>query len=170
MGLDDCYVVDVEPKYVLTDYVLRVGFTDLHFVAGLPALVTTSGPQFSAKVLQAMWTRAASTLTQMGLMRGQTFQFIRLGLPMTEAEVATMFNVLVSDVQDWESEAVPVPLNAWRCLAAKIDKKDGRYSSSELALCPPGPSYRYRMIRIYPDIPQEPMPQNTGDACPPNPC
>jgi hypothetical protein len=105
----------------------------------------------------------------MGLVRGVVFQFLRQGVPWLVSEAATFLNVDTATIDAWEAETVPLPLHAYTALASYVDQRDGRQSYPMGAVPVPPPSYRDRVIRVYPDIPQQAHvdpPSCDVDPCP----
>lgn len=158
-----------EPFWTTADYYMQVPGLDIVFVAKLSALQRVWGPEFTVVAMKAAWLRAASTLAHMGLIRGLTFQFLRLGVPWLVSEAAAFLQVSDATVDAWEAETLPLPLHAYTALAAYVDQKDGRQSYPMGQVCRPPPSYRARVIRVYPDIPQQSH-IDPPDPCPPCPC
>lgn len=152
-------------KVGLFDYLMPVGATGLVFVAAVPGTLYLWGPTFTEPVKRAADLRAASTLVQMGLIRGESFAFLRNALRLTQAEVAAIDGVPVSTVEDWENNVIPVPRAIWACLAFRVCSADGRSLPVEYALCPP--SWRPRKIRVFPNVPSIPQSQPATPPCPP---
>lgn len=154
-------------KVGLFDYLMPVGATGIVFTAAVPGLLREWGPVFSDAVQKAANLRAASTLVQWGLVRGDTFAFLRQALRMTQADVAAIDGVLLATVQGWEDGTIPLPRTAWSCLAFRVSLQDGRSGLDEYAT--PYPDFRPRLIRVFPNIPMQPMPQQPSTPCPPMP-
>jgi hypothetical protein len=156
--------VDHEPELALVDYYMPVGSTGFRFVAALQAQLRAWGPVFSTVATQAAYRRAGSTLAHMALVSGQTFQFLRLSIAYTQAQVAVLLGVTVPEVQAWESDATPVPTNLWYELAAEVCRVDLRQFTPYVTL--PPVDLRPRVVRVFPDIPQ----QSTASNVSPCPC
>lgn len=131
---------------------MPIGTTGIQFVALLPAILRPWGPEFSAANRHQAELRAATTLAQMMLIRGQSFRFMRMAIPMTEAELSVLLQVTVPEIQAWEAETVELPRGMWLALASYVAKLEGRdhYDNP-----PPNPAetWRKRVIRVYPDFP-----------------
>lgn len=167
---DPCTLVSgADVIQVEADYYMEVAGFPIQFVAKLPATLQPWGPHFATVATQAAWRRAASTLAQMGLVRGYAMLFLRLGVPWQQSDVASFLGVSVPQVQAWEAETEEVPPSVWVALATYVAGLDGRYSFHGGQFCPPGAGYQPRVIRVHPDIPQTPM-QQQPDPCPPCPC
>lgn len=153
-------------KIGLFDFLMPVGATGLVFTAAVPGRLYQWGPTFTPLVQTAARLRAASTLIQMGLIRGESFEFMRLALGLSQADVAALYNVTLSTVIDWEDNSLPIPLAIWQCFAFRVCLADGRTLPPEQSLTP---SWRPRLIRVFPTIPTPPQPQPTSPPCPPLP-
>lgn len=150
-------------KIGLFDYLMPVVPTGIVFVAAVPGRLYKQGPRFTDAVRRASNLRAASTLVQMGLIRGESFAFLRNALGLTQAEVAAIDGVPASIVDDWETNAIPVPRSIWACLAFRVCVADGRTLPPDYAL--PPPNWRPRKIRVFPNIPTPLMPQDPTPPC-----
>lgn len=162
-------------KVGLFDYIMRVGNTGIVFVAAVPGILYLHGPTFTDAVKQASNLRAASTLVQMGLIRGEAVAFLRNALGLTQTELADELGVLLGDVQAWETNTVEIPRLHWNKLADSVMKADGRVLIRDLPGCPAA-SYRGRKIRVFPNIPMPTQAVNQsgggnspGDCSPANP-
>jgi len=144
-------------KVGLFDYLMFVGTTGITFTAAVPGRLLEWGPVFSPEVQIAANLRAASTLVQMGLISGETYAFMRQALQLSQADVATMYGIPLITVISWENGTVPVPREYWGCLAYRVCLADGRAMPADFAL--PPPSFRGRLIRIFPNIPMQNQPQ-----------
>jgi len=154
-------------KVGLYDFLMDVGSTGIRFVAALPGLLRTWGPEFTLAAQQAAYLRAASTIAQWGVVSGDTFGFLAQGAGLSDADLALRYNVSLATVQGWIANTIPVPPSVWRCLASLVGSLDGR-AISDFALSPS--SLRPRLIRIFPNAPMPSAPpQNTPPACPPPP-
>jgi hypothetical protein len=145
-----CTVSSPDLVLVEADYYMNVGTTGIRFVAKLPAVLRPWGPQFLPEAIYASWLRAASTMGHMGLVSGQTFQFLRLGGQLTVAQAATVLGVPAGDILLWESEVVDTPSHVWQELSAYVEGLDGRYMWHDF---PVAPDFRPRVIRIFPERP-----------------
>lgn len=156
-------------KLGLFDIQLPVGNTGLRFVAAMPGILYPEPPgvQFSDAVEHAARLRAATTLIQMGLVRGESFAFIRAAIPLTTSEVAAIYGVSDATVQGWEDNSIPIPVNVWECLSYRVCLLDGVQLPSVRGLC--GASWRPRVIRVFPNLPIVSQPQISpnADTCPP---
>ncbi len=142
-----------EPCKICADYFMPIGNTGVGFVAKLDATIRTWGLEFAPKDIHQAEIRAASTLAQTDLVRGQSFRFMRLAIPMTEAEVAVLIGTSVPEVQAWEAETVVLPNSAWVTLAHYVADLDGRDPWTALPASPRD-NWQPRTIRVYPDFPQ----------------
>lgn len=147
----------------LFDYLMPVGDTGIVFVAAVPGTLYEWGVQFTPEVQQASNLRAASTLAHMGLIRGETFEFLRLSLQLTQADIATAFGVPLATVQGWEDNTIPIPVNSWADLSNQVCEADHRASLTEHAPCP---DFRPRKIRVFPETPM-PTQAVTSPPCDP---
>lgn len=138
-------------KLGLFDFLMPVGSTGIIFIAAVPGVLRVSGVTFSPEVQQAARLRAASQLVHMGLINGDTFGFVRMAIPFTQAEAATRLGVPLATVQAWESGVSPVPRLVWDTLAVEVTRLDGRSLPADRAICPP--SFRGRRIRVFPNVP-----------------
>ena len=161
---DPCQPIDVEPCKFLVDYLMRIGSTNVYFVAKLPAIIKPWGPVFDAKDMHQAELRAASTLAQTGLIRGQSLQFLRLAVPWTEAELASFLGVTVPDIQGWEAETVGLPRTIWLATAHYLAALDGRENYDIPPPCPMD-NWQPRVIRVYPDFPMQVQPQYSSTGC-----
>jgi hypothetical protein len=154
---------DIE-LYDLIDFSMQVGDTGIVFVAGLTGWREADGSaRFLPGAQAAAYRRAASTLAQMALVSGQTFQFLRLALNLSVAQAATLCGETESTITDWEDGTLPVPVSPWQCIADAAASADQRAGITWTAL--PSVNLRPRRIRIYPDIPYPGV-----KLPPPNPC
>jgi hypothetical protein len=165
-----CTPTSPDLVWVEADYYMNVGTTGIKFVAKLPAILRPWGPEFLPDAIKAAWLRAATTLGHMGLVSGQTFQFLRLGGQLTVAQAATVLGVPAGDITLWEAEVVDTPVNVWQDLSYYDENLDGRYMLHDL---PVAPDFRPRVIRIYPEMPRHvtqglnvPPPGNGCIPCP----
>jgi hypothetical protein len=149
-------------KVGLFDYLMPVGSTGIVFVAAVPGRLYKQGPTFREPVRDAANLRAASTLVQMGLMRGAAVAFLRNALKLTQQELADALGVLLADVQAWESDAVEIPRLYWNDIGNRVMRADGRVLIRDTPGCPSA-SYRGRKIRVFPNIP---MPTTTSNLNP----
>lgn len=159
-----CTPVVHEPEIALVDYYMPVGSTGFRFVAALQAQLRAWGPVFSTVATQAAYLRAGSTLAHMALVSGQTFQFLRLSVAYTQAQVASFLGVTLPEVQAWESDTTPVPTNLWYELAAEVCRVDRRQFTPYMTL--PSVDLRPRVVRVFPDIPYP----STSPSVSPCPC
>lgn len=148
----------------LLDYAIPVGNTGIVFIAALSGYVNPNGA-VSFEPIQIEWAyhRAASQISFMGLIRGDVFQFMRLSIPMTVADAATMVGYTPTDVLAWEAGAA-VPYAAWESMADYVCTIDHRPAMH--AMQTGTPDFRARTIRIVPDIPMIQVPRPPG----PPPC
>jgi DNA-binding transcriptional regulator YdaS (Cro superfamily) len=154
---------DIE-LYDLIDFSMPVGQTGIVFVAALTGWRESNGTAlFVPEAIEAAYRRAASTLAFMALANGPTFQFIRYSQHMSTAQAATLCGASPSDVTNWESGRVPVPVSCWQAMADAATKADMRASISWTPL--PNADMRPRTIRIYPDIPFRPTQQHGPPPC-----
>lgn len=152
-------------KLGLFDLLMPVGDTGLIFTAAMPGILYVTGPRFTPPVEKAAYLRAASTLIQMGLVRGESFAFLRYALGLTIAEVAALYGVLDVAVQGWEDNTIQIPVNIWSCFAQRVMLADGRVLPANPAICP---SFRSRLIRVFPNAPMVSQSQaNPECPCPP---
>lgn len=143
-------------KVGLFDYLMPVGSLGIVFVAAVPGVLYPWGITFTEAVKQAADLRAASTLAHWGLIRGETFAFLRNALRLSQSDIATMFGVPLATVQGWENNSIPIPMNAWGCTQSRVCIADGRVFLSNYAM---EPDYRPRKVRVFPNIPVvEPLP------------
>lgn len=160
-------------KVGLFDYLIPVGSTGIRFVAAIAGLLQSWGPVFQPAAMQLADLRAASTLCQWGLISGDIFAFERSSIQLSQQDVATLLNVPLVTVEEWESDEVPVPRLMWQEIAARVCKTDQRSLPPELQVVFPSPSFRPRLVRIFPNVPQPPQPQLPPE-CPcgegPPPC
>jgi len=153
-------------KLGLFDLLMPVGSTGLVFTAAMPGILRTWGVEFSAAVQRASYLRAASTLVQMGLIRGESFLFLRTALGLTQLEVATLYGVTTIEVDGWETNSIPIPLSVWACFSARVCAADRvPYPSSSSF----GSSFRARLIRVFPEAPAIPQPAGPYTSSCPNP-
>jgi len=150
-------------KMGLFDLLMPVGATGLIFTAAMPGILREWGPSFSDEVHRVSNLRAASTLIQMGLIRGESFVFIRESLRMSQQDVATLYGVTLETVIEWESNVIPVPVNVWACLSYRVCLADGRTLPPDRALCP---DWRPRLIRVFPNAPMVGTQQPAQPLCP----
>lgn len=143
-------------KVGLFDFLMPVGATGLVFVAAVPGTLTAAGPRFTELVQHVANLRAATTLVQMGLIRGESFAFIREALQTSIQELAESSGVDASTVVGWETNASSVPFNAWAAIATRACLADGRAMPSHHAL---SPDWRPRLIRVFPNVPSRGTPQ-----------
>ncbi len=153
-------------KVGLFDYLIPVGSPPIVFVAAMAGLLQTWGPIFQPAAIKLANLRAASTLCQWGLISGDIFAFERSSIQLSQQDVATLLNVPLVTVEEWEADEVPVPRLMWQEIAARVCKQDQRSLPPDLQLAMPGPSFRGRTIRIFPNIPMPPQPQQSP-GCPP---
>lgn len=160
---NNCDVASLDLEIALVDFEMPVGNTGIIFVAALEARMASWGPVFSTVATLAAYRRAASTLAQMALVAGSTFEFMRLAVPYSQSEAAAFLGVSQADVSGWEAGGSVIPTNLWYLLADKICDIDGR------EFCPfptlPDLSFRPRRVRVYPDIPRiKPSPTGGSDC------
>lgn len=149
---EDCSVAVPERELVLVDFEMPVGNTGIVFVAALEAQMASWGPVFQTIATQAAYRRAASTLAQMALVHGATFEFMRHGAEYSIAGIAQFLGVSEATIEAWEAGTEVVPTNQWYLLADKICAMDGREFCPFLTL--PALDLRARRIRVYPDVPR----------------
>lgn len=137
-------------KVGLFDYLMPVGNTGIVFVAAVQGILYQWGPQFTDAVKQAANLRAASTLVQMGLIRGETFAFLRNALQLTQNDVALMYAVPLATVQGWENNTIIIPTGIWGDLSCRVANADNRGALTEYSLTP---NFRPRKIRVFPNVP-----------------
>ena len=148
---------------IVGDFLMPVGSTGIVFVAALQGVSQAAGPTlFPQSSMDASYIRAASTLSRWGIISGVFFQFIRLALKMSEADVAVFLGTSVPQIQAWESGVEEIPRGPWIMLADEINRVDVRSTQEYLA---PVPDRRPRQIRIFPDIPQ--VTEQVGYVAPP---
>lgn len=146
---------DIE-LYDLIDFSMPVGNTGIVFVAGLTGFRESDGTaRFIVGATAAAYRRAASTLAQMSLVAGSTFQFMRLAENLSPAQAAVLCGVPESIITDWEDGTTPVPPSSWQTMADVAAKADMRAGIIWTAL--PNVDLRPRRIRIYPDVPYNPI-------------
>jgi DNA-binding transcriptional regulator YiaG len=156
---------DIE-LYDLIDYSMPVGNTGIVFVAGLTGFRESDGTaQFITGAVAAAYRRAASTLAQMALVSGPTFQFMRLAENLSTAQAAALAGVSESEVTDWEDGTTPVPPSSWQSMADYAAQQDMRAGITWTAL--PAVNLRPRTIRVYPDVPYAGQILPRGPDCPP---
>lgn len=130
---------------------MPIGTTGVRFVAKLDAILRAWGPEFSASDIKQALLRAASTLAQTGMIRGQAFAFMRVGGQLTQAQAADLTGVDLPTLQAWEAETLPLSMTAWKTLAHYVTDLDGRDHYMTTPPCPPE-TWRRRDIRVYPDF------------------
>jgi hypothetical protein len=150
-------------KVGLFDIQMPVGDTGLIFIAAMPGRLYLWGPTFTPPVEHAAYLRAASTLVQMGLVRGETFAFLRYALQLSVADVAALYGVLEATVVGWEDNSIPIPQAVWNCFSYRVMLADGRAFPANPAF---DQSFRPRVIRVFPNIPMVPQAQDSPPACP----
>ena len=143
-------------KVGLFDLRMPVGDTGIVFIAAVPGILYTSGPQFTEPVQRAADLRASTTLIHMGLVRGESLAFIRQGLRLSQQEVADLCGVTSPDVVGWENNTMVVPLTVWNAISQRACIADGRSLPLHHALCA---DWRPRVIRVFPNIPSQGVPQ-----------
>lgn len=153
-------------KAGLFDLYMSVGNTGLVFMAAVPGVLFVEGPQFTEPVRRSAELRAATTLVQMGLIRGESFAFIREALRLTQQETADSIGVGAPTLIGWEQNMVGVPINAWTALAQRACLADGRALPSHHALFA---DWRPRVIRIFPNIPMRSAQQSGQGSQQPQP-
>lgn len=154
-GIDHrCQVYLEHIDRVCVDYLMPIGNTGVGFVAKLPAIMRVWGPEFTASDIHQAELRAASTLAQTALIRGQSLQFLRLAIPWDEATTAAFLGITVPTLLAIEAETVPIPRDIWILLADYVAHLDGRTHYDQ---APPNPeeNWQHRIIRVYPDFPQK---------------
>lgn len=137
-------------KMGLFDLLMPVGSTGLIFTAAMPGRLYQWGALFSDEVQRVSNLRAATTLIQMGLIRGESVVFIREALRMSQQDMATLYGVPLETVIGWEDNSIPIPLNVWTCLSYRACLADGRTLPADRAL---SPDWRARLIRVFPNAP-----------------
>jgi hypothetical protein len=148
---------DIE-LFDLIDFSMPVGQTGIVFVAGLTGWRESNGTAlFVPGAVEAAYRRAASTLAFMALVHGQTFLFLRQAQNMSTAQAAALCGVTPSEVSDWEDGTLPVPVSCWQSIADSACKADMRAGITSTPL--PYTNMRPRKIRVYPDVPGQPIPQ-----------
>jgi len=150
-------------KIGLFDLLMPVGATGLVFTAAMPGRLYEWGPSFTDEVHRVSNLRAATTLIQMGLIRGESVVFIREALRMSQQDMAILYGVTLETVIGWEDNSIPVPLNVWTCLSYRACLGDGRTLPADRALCP---DWRPRLIRVFPQVPMRGIPQTPQPLCP----
>lgn len=154
-------------KVGLFDYVIPVGSTGITFVAAIAGLLQQWGPVFQPAAMYLAHLRAASTLVQWGLISGDVFAFERAALNLSQQDVATILNVPLTTVQEWEADEVQVPRLMWQEIAARVCKADQRSLPPQLqVVMPDNGAFRPRTVRIFPNVPQPPQP-GSPRGCPP---
>ena len=155
-------------KLGLFDLLMPVGDTGLVFTAAMPGVLQVTGTaSFTPPVEHVAYLRAASTLIQIGLVRGESFAFLRYALQLTVAEVAALYGVADATVQGWEDNSIPIPVSVWNCFSHRVMLADGRILPVHPAICP---SARPRLIRVFPNAPMVSQQQGgPPPACPPPP-
>ena len=164
--LPESFTTDIECPITSADYYMPVGHGGFQFVAALMAYVRPWGPQFPVPFARKAYLRAASTLAHMAIVRGETFEFLRLGVQMSQADVAALLHVTLTDVQDWESGATPIGRDIWNTMAEYVCVRDSRGFSPDLAF---NDDFRARTIRVRPEAFFPPQPY-VPPACRPQPC
>lgn len=173
--LPDFPIVELEadsPEQIgqvgLFDYLMPVGSTGIIFIAAVPGILYQWGIGFTDAVKVACNLRAASTLVHMGLIRGETFAFMRSALQLSQSDLATAYGVSLATVQGWENNTIELPRLVWSALATDVGRADnGRGVPSEYALTP---DFRPRRIRVFPSVPMTPGPTSFSLPCtPPEP-
>lgn len=134
----------------LIDYEIQVGRTGIIFVAALDGVYNPDDTA-TFEPLHIEWARhrAASQLACMGLVRGDTFQFLRESVPMSVADAAVLVGYTSGDVTAWEAGAT-VPVSAWQAMADYCCILDHRLGVTQMAV---QPDFRPRRIRITPNVP-----------------
>jgi len=137
-------------KVGLFDYLMPVGTTGIVFVAAIEGRLYKWGPLFEEPAKKLADLRAASTLVQMGLIRGETFAFLRNALRLSQGDIATMYDVDLATVQAWEMNLIDIPISIWGDISCRIANEDDRGALTQYALTP---DFRPRKIRVFPSIP-----------------
>jgi len=150
-------------KVGLYDLFMPVGVTGLVFVAAVPGTLFGDGPRFTDLVRRAANLRAASTLVQMGLIRGESMTFVREALCLSLQELAEQHGVAVSTVVDWENNTTQFPFTVWAGLSQRACVADGRAMPVHHALCP---DWRPRLIRVFPNVPATGTPRPNASFSP----
>lgn len=146
----------------LIDYSIQVGRTGIVFVAALDGVYNRDGT-VTFEPLQIEWAthRAASQLAWMGLIRGDTFRFMRESVPMSLADAATLVGYTQGDLTAWEAGA-EVPFSAWVAMADYCLTLDHRAGVTQMPL---QPDFRPRRIRITPNVPTLGVSVSSPDGC-----
>lgn len=152
----------------LLDYQIPVASTGIIFVASIGGTLSPEG-HATIEPLQIEWAkhRAASQLAYMGLVRGDTFGFMRETVPMTVGEAADLVGYAPADVISWEDGTEEVPVAAWQRMADHCCAIDHRPGTTLTQLLP---DFRPRVIRIQPNIPMPPQPRVFCPCCRQSPC
>lgn len=150
----------------LFDLLMPVGATGLVFTAAMPGRLYEWGASFTDEVHRVSNLRAATTLIQMGLIRGESLTFIREALRMSQQEMATLYGVALGTALGWENNSIPIPVNVWACLSYRACLADGRTLPADRAL---DPSWRPRLIRVFPQMPMQGIPQIPNQPMCPQP-
>ncbi len=153
-------------KVGLYDYLVSVGSTGIRFVAAMAGMLQPWGPVFQPAAIMLANLRAGSTLAQMGLISGDTFAFLRFSIQLQQSDVAAFLGVPLLTEQNWENNSVPLPRLIWCQLAERVCAADQRYLPPELQGASTPPSFRPRLIRIFPNSPQPHQPF-MPQICPP---
>jgi hypothetical protein len=136
----------------IADYEMPVGTTGIKFVAALPCVLLDHGiPMFNEDlVIKTVWS-AAARLADMGLIDGQTFQFMRMAVPFNPIECAAYLGEPggAATILAWEADTTPVPRSAWMSLAVRVREVAQEGGCVFEGLVNP-PDLRKRVIRIYP--------------------
>lgn len=140
-----------EPKRCIADYFMPVGTSGIVFVSPIPALVPANNiPVFTLKDQRTAQWHAASDLADMGLIDGQTLQFIRQAIPMDVPSAAAFLGVSVPTLTDWEANTTVVPRDMWLTMAQRVRDLAQEYGPPVVALNPP--DFRPRVIRVFTPI------------------
>jgi len=146
-------------KTGLFDLLMPVGNSGVVFTANVPGVLRTYGCEFTPQVEHLSRLRAAAVLVQMGLIRGEAFEFFRLALGETSAQTALRYGVTEPIVLGWEQNVTEIPFEVWRDMTVLVSK------AAQVAF-PHQPiqsqDWRPRLIRVFPILPLQHSQENTA--------
>lgn len=154
-------------KIGLFDIQMPLGNTGILFVAAVSGVLMPLGVIFTPLVTYRSYLAASTAIIRMGLIRGESFEFLRTTLSLSQSDIAVLYGVDQAAVVAWEANVVPVPWSVWSCLSYRVALADGVALPSHGTIDPP--SWRPRLIRVFPNIPMISQEQ-TGEPAYHAPC